>query len=72
MKVIAGNQTIESLDIGDTQVTDVGLLSLRKSRTLRHLNVSGTRVSEAGLQQLKRAQKDLDIDYLYGPRPADA
>src|ERR1019366_1342315 len=45
-------KTLESLSLGDTDISDKGLADLRCLTNLKHLSLSGTKVSLEGLQYL--------------------
>ncbi|MCA9081049.1 MAG: hypothetical protein KDA58_10855, partial [Planctomycetaceae bacterium] len=51
MPILALNTHFETLGLGDSPITDGGLLQLRHNAGLRYINVEGTRISrEAALQ----------------------
>ncbi len=49
------------LDIGNTQITDKGLVHLKGLANLRWLDVTGTQVTDAGVKELKAALPGITI-----------
>jgi Leucine-rich repeat (LRR) protein len=51
---LSGMNTLESLDIGFVQVTDVGLDQLSSLSNLKELMLGGNKLSDVGLQSLRQ------------------
>src|SRR5262249_12301761 len=53
LKVLAGLNALEELDLRATRVTDAGMATLKHLRNLKSLDLTSTRVSDIGLKALK-------------------
>jgi hypothetical protein len=54
-------QSLETLTLVGTQVTDAGLKELKELRRLRWLDVRATQVTDAGVRELKAARPAIQI-----------
>ena len=60
LKELAGLKSLQTLDLGDTQVTDAGLKELAGLKSLQTLDLSDTKVTDAGLKELAGAEELAD------------
>jgi len=52
---------LKRLYLGNTQVTDAGLVNLKGLARLERLDLSGTRVTDAGVAELQKALPNCQI-----------
>jgi len=62
---------IESLDLGETAVTDAGMAHLETMRNLRRLHLDRTQITDTGLQHLRRLSR-LEVINLHTTSVSDA
>jgi formylglycine-generating enzyme required for sulfatase activity/serine/threonine protein kinase len=68
---LANNQSLASVNVARSDLTDNGLSHLRRLVGLRALNVAGTKVSQAGVDAFHQAVPACHITSDFGAIPAD-
>ena len=54
-------ETVEVLDLGDSSITDAGLVHLKRFESLRRLELCNSRVTDSGIFHLQHCQKPEEL-----------
>ena len=72
LKELSGLNSMQSLNLADTRLTDVGLREVAGLKSLEFLSLRGTQITDSGLRELAKLKSLAALWCLTGTSPREA